>query len=297
MKLTRLAALVAVPTALSLAACGGGSSGVLGNGVGTGGQTANIRIVNGSPDLGSNIDLYYTATGAPQPGSTANGQSTTNVPYGQTTPFFQEPTTAGTVTVRSTGAPPSSAALAGLACPIPQLSTNAKYTIVIAGIGANHTCRLFQDFDYNATGPQYRVHDAAASLGASIAYGASTAGNPATYNSTNVAQLGGNALAPSGTTYTQVQPSGPIPSAGSSDVNFVIGQPAGSAITPVDTLDAKNLFASGSLAQPNSGGTLNYTNTAGTSLFAIDCTAASVATLPGVQCNQGAALIGTFDTL
>ncbi len=92
MKLTRLAALVAVPAALSLAACGGGSSGVLGNNVGTGGQTANLRFVNGSPDLGSNVDIYFQATGAAAaPGSTANGASTTNVPYGQTTPFFQEP--------------------------------------------------------------------------------------------------------------------------------------------------------------------------------------------------------------
>ena len=268
---------------------------MLGNNVGTGGQTANIRILNGSPDLG-NVDFYFQATGAPAPGATANGASTTNVPYGQITPFFQEPITAGTVTVRSTGASASSPALDSLACPIPQLSTNAKYSIVISGVGTgNHTCRIFQDFDYS-TGVQYRMHDAASSLGASIAYGSTNPGTPAPYTSANVATLGTSAITPAAT-FTAVQPAGPIQNPGT-DVNFVIGaNTAGATITPIDTLDARNLFASGSRTQPNTAGTLNYPSTAGTSLFAIDCTAGSVAALTGVQCNSGAALIGTFDTL
>jgi hypothetical protein len=59
-------------------------------------------------------------------------------------------------------------------------------------------------------------------------------------------------------------------------------------------LEAKYLFASGSLAQPDTSGTLNFPSTAGTSIFTIDC-----ATPPatGIQCNAGVALIGTFDTL
>ncbi len=294
MTLTRLAALVAVPAALSLAACGGGSSGVIGNTVGTGGQTANIRFVNGSPDLGSNIDVYLNATGAAAASAPA-APSTTNMPYGQTSLFVQEPNVAYTAVVRATGASSSSAALAGLACPIPQLATNGKYTVVISGNGGAHTCRLFQDFDY-ATGVQYRVHDAASSLGASIAYGSSTTGTPAPYSSSNVATLGADATQPAAT-FTQVQPAGPIQNP-TSDVSFAIGpNTAGATIAATDTLDAKNLFSSGSLAQPNSAGTLNYPSTAGTSLFAIDCTTASVASLPGVQCNSGAALIGTFDTL
>jgi hypothetical protein len=297
MKLTRLAALVAVPAALSLAACGGGSSGVLGNNVGTGGQTANIRILNGSPDLGTNVDFYFQATGAAAPTATANGASTTNVPYGQITPFFSEPITAGTVTVRTTGASASSAALLGLACPVPQLATNAKYTVVIAGVGANHTCRLFQDFDYNASGVQYRFHDAASSLGSQVAYGTTTAGTPAPYSSTNVATLGSDALVPTGATYTQVQPAGPIQNPTTNPV-FVVGpNTAGATIAPTDSLSASSLFASGSRTQPNTGGSLNFPNTAGTSVFAIDCNAAAVASLPGVQCNSGAALVGTFDTL
>ena len=100
MKLTRLAALVAVPAAFSLAACAGGSSGVLGNNLGTGGQQASIRFVNGSPDLGSNIDIYLQATGAAAPSAPA-APSTTNMPYAQTSLFFSEPPTAYTAVVRS----------------------------------------------------------------------------------------------------------------------------------------------------------------------------------------------------
>jgi hypothetical protein len=294
MKLTRLAALVAVPAAFSLAACAGGSSGVLGNGLGTGGQQANIRFVNGSPDLGSNLDIYLQATGAAAPSAPA-APSTTNMPYAQTSLFFSEPPTAYTAIVRAAGSSSSSAALAGLACPIPQLATNAKYTVVISGTNAaGHTCRLFQDFDYGAT-PQYRVHDAASSLGASVAYGTTVSGTPASYSAANTATLGSSAIA-GGAAFTQVQPAGPIANP-SSDPVFVIGTQSGSNIAPIDSLDAKSLFASGSLSQPNTAGTLNYPSTAGTSVFAIDCTTGAVATLPGVQCNSGAALIGTFDTL
>jgi hypothetical protein len=294
MKFSRLAALVAVPAALSLAACGGGSSGVLGSGIGTGGQQANIRFVNGSPDLGSNIDIYLQATGAAAPSAPA-APSTTNMPYGETSLFFAEPTTAFVAVVRPTGASSGSTALDGLACPIPQLATNAKYTVVISGTNANgHTCRLFQDFDYSTT-PQYRVHDAASSLGASVAYGTTNGSTPATFNAANTATLGNSALT-SGVGYTQVQPAGPIQNP-TSDPVFVIGTQSGSNIAATDSLDAKSLFASGSLAQPDTAGSLNFPSTAGTSVFAIDCTPASVAALPGVQCNSGAALVGTFDTL
>jgi hypothetical protein len=294
MKLTRLAALVAVPAAFSLAACAGGSSGVLGNGLGTGGQQANIRFVNGSPDLGSNIDIYLQATGAAAPSAPA-APSTTNMPYAQTSLFFSEPPTAYTAVVRSAGASSSSAALAGLACPIPQLSTNAKYTVVISGTNAaGHTCRLFQDFDYGTTA-QYRVHDAASTLGASVAYGTTNGAAPAAFSASNTAVLGNSALA-SGAGFTQVQPAGPIANP-TSDPVFVIGTQSGSNIAPIDSLDAKSLFASGSLSQPNTAGSLNFPSTAGTSVFAIDCTPAAVAARPGVQCNSGAALIGTFDTL
>jgi len=295
MKLTRLAALATIPAVLSLAACAGGSSGVLGNGLGTGGQQANIRFVNGSPDLGSNIDIYLQATGAAAPSAPA-APSTTNMAYAQTSLFFAEPIVAYTAIVRAAGSSSSSSALAGLACPIPQLAANAKYTVVISGTNAaGHTCRLFQDFDYGVTA-QYRVHHAAASLGGSILYGTTNGATPAAYSAANTANLGSSALT-SGAGVTTVQPAGPIQNPASDPV-FVIGttQAAGN-IVATDTLDAKSLFASGSLSQPNTAGSLNFPSTAGTSVFTIDCTTAAVAALPGVQCNAGAALIGTFDTL
>jgi len=293
MNFSRVAAIVAVPVALSLAACGGGSSGFINNNIGTGGQQSNIRFVNGSPDLGSNIDIYFQATGAAAPGAPAAG-STTNVAYAVITPFIQEPPVAGTVTVRAAGANSSSAALLGLACPIPQMATNAKYTVAISGSGATHTCLVFQDFDY-ATAPQYRVHNASLNAAASVAY--NTTGTPpaatATYAGTQVAARGGNSAAVGGTTYTQVQPAGPIGNA--ADPTFVIGPNSGGPTFPVQvSLEAKSLFSSGSLAQPNTSGTLNFPSTAGTSVFAIDCAAPPAA---GVQCNSGVALIGTFDTL
>ena len=299
MKLSRLAALVAVPAACSLAACAGGTSGVIGNSVGTGGQQANIRFVDGAPGLGTNIDFYWQATGAAAPTAPA-GSNTANIAYAVTTPFIAEPPTAGTVTIRAAGASASGPALAGLACPIPQMANNAKYTIAIAGTAAvGYQCLFFQDFDYH-TAPQYRMHNASRNAPVTVAYSTSSTGTaPGTavpYNGAQTAARGNSALA-GGATYTQVQPAGPIGN-GTSNPSFVIGSNTGSATFPVlVSLNASALFASGSTAQPDTSGSLNFPSTAGTSVFAIDCTPASVASLSGVQCNSGVALVGTFDTL
>jgi hypothetical protein len=299
MKLSRLAAFVAVPAALSLVACGGGSSGVFGNNVGTGGQQANIRFVNGAPDLGGNVDIYFQATGAGAPSAPA-GSNTANVAYGVTTPFIQEPPTAGTILVRAAGSSASGPVLDSLSCPLPQLSNNSKYTVAIAGVGTgNHVCLVFQDFDYSAAA-QYRVHNASRNAPASLAYTTSTTstapGTQATYNGAQIAARGGNSATPP-TTFTAVQPAGPIGNA-SSNPAFVIGpNTGGPTFTVLDSLNASSLFASGSLAQPDTSGSLNFPSTAGSSLFAIDCTPAAVAAMSGVQCNAGVALIGTFDTL
>jgi hypothetical protein len=298
MNTTRIAAIAAFPIALSLAACSGGSSGVIGNNVGTAGQAANIRFINGSPDLGS-IDFYFQATGAAAPGSPAS-TSTANIAYAVTTPFVAESPTAATIIVRAAGASSSGPALDSLSCPIPQLANNGKYTIAIAGIGGgNHRCLVFQDFDY-ASAPQYRVHNAASNTPASIAYATSTTntapGTQATFTSSQVAARGGNASGGSAT-YTQVQPAGPIANP-TANPSFVIGpNTGGPTFTVIDSLNASALFASGSTTQPDTSGSLNFPSTAGTSVFAIDCTPAAVAPLAGVQCNSGYALVGTFDTL
>lgn len=297
MKFSRLAALVAL-SALPLAACSGGSSGVLGNNIGTGGQAANIRFVNGSPDLG-NVDFYFQATGAAAPGAPA-GSNTANVAYAVTTPFIAESPTAATVLVRAAGASASAPVLDSLSCPIPQLANNAKYTIAVAGVGiGNHRCLMFQDFDYSVAA-QYRVHDASLAAASTLAYTTSSTntapGTQATYNGAQVANRGG-VSGSSGAVYTPVPPAGPIGNA-TSNPSFVIGpNTGGPTFTVLDSLNASALFASGSTVQPDTSGSLNFPGTAGTSLFAIDCTPASVAALAGVQCNGGVALIGTFDTL
>ena len=56
MHTTRYLALLALPAALSVAACAGGSS-TIGNTAGTLGQQSNIRFVNGAPDFAS-VDFY-----------------------------------------------------------------------------------------------------------------------------------------------------------------------------------------------------------------------------------------------
>ncbi len=293
----RIAALLAVPAALSLAACSGGSSGIVGNPIGTGGTQSNIRFVNGAPDLG-NVDFYFQATGASAPASPAS-TTTANVAYAVVTPFVSESPTAGTVAVRAAGASASGGVLDNLACPIPQMGINAKYTVAIAGIGSgNHHCLIFQDFDYTVA-PQYRVHNASVNAPSAIAFGTTTTptapGTAVPYNGAQVASRGGDVSA-GGAVYTQVQPAGPIGNL--SNPTFVVGPNSGGAtFTATDTLAAANVFASGATTEPDTTGALNYTATAGTSLFAIDCTAASVASLTGVQCNSGYALIGTFDTL
>jgi hypothetical protein len=295
MNYTRFAAFAAVPIALALASCSGGSSGVIGNNIGTGGQQANIRFINGSPDLGS-VDFYYQATGAAAPGSPASS-TTAAITYPVTTPFVAEAPTAATIIVRAAGSNSSGPALDSLSCPIPQLAVNAKYTVALAGIGSgNHRCLIFQDFDYS-TAAQYRVHNASINAAATLAYSTSTTntapGTAISYNGAQVATKGGNASTGS-TAFTAVQPAGPIGNA-TSNPAFVIGTNTGGPTFPVlDSLNASALFSSGSTAQPDTTGTLNFTGTAGTSLFAIDCTTSPA---PGVQCNSGVALVGTFDTL
>jgi hypothetical protein len=297
MKLSRL--VLAVPAALTLAACGGGSAGVVGNPIGTGGAQANIRFVNGSPDIG-NVDIYWQATGAAAPSAPASSV-TANVSYAVETPFVSEPPTAGNVIVRAAGSSSSSPALDSLSVPIPQMAVNAKYSVVIAGIGSgNHRLLIFQDFDYSSA-PQYRVHNASMNASATLAYSTAATstppGTPVSYNGAQVAAKGGDPIGSPGATYTQVQPAGPIGNA-TSNPAFVIGPNTGGPTFPVlDSLNASSLFASGSTAQPDTSGSLNFPNTAGTSAFAIDCTPASVAPFAGVQCNSGVALVGTFDTL
>ena len=301
MRFSRLAAFVAVPATLALAACGGGTSGVIGNGAGTAGQQANLRFVQGDPSLGA-VDVYVQATGSAAPSSA----TTAGLQYGNVSNFYQEAApVAYSVIVRPTGASSTSAAVQS--CPIPQLQTNAKYTVVLVQTTISGTaavnCAIFQDFDYTGA-PQYRFHDAAYNTGrASYDYGvtntaATTPGSPFTVNGT--ASQGNLAVGGSAATYTQAQPNGLAPTSNAAFAIGTGGAATGTTEPSVATLPYNEVFASGAgtPTTPNSANSLNYPSTAGTSVFAIDCTAASAAQLgTGFTCPSGVALIGTFDTL
>ncbi len=285
MKLTRLAALVVVPAAFSLAACGGGSSGVLGNTIGTGGQQAQHpvreRLARSRQQHRHLLASDRRRARRPRPRRRARRTCRTV----KTSLFFAEPTVAYTAIVRSAGASSARPRSLGLACPIPQLATNAKYTVVIAGTNATgHTCRLFQDFDYGNTPPQYRVHDAASTLGNSVAYGTTNGGTPATFNAANTALLGTARCRERG--FTQVQPAGPIPNPTSdSGLRDRHDRPARTSRPQTRSTRSR---CSRPVRSPSRTprGSLNFPSTAGTSVFAIDCTAAAVAALPGRQCNS-----------
>ncbi|MBV8367565.1 MAG: DUF4397 domain-containing protein, partial [Candidatus Eremiobacteraeota bacterium] len=299
MKLTRFAALVAVPATLALAACGGGTSGVIGNGAGTAGQQANLRFVHGDPNLGP-VDVYVQASGAAAPSSA----TIASLQYGNASVFYQEAApVAYSVIVRPAGA--SSTSAATQSCPIPQLQTNAKYTVVIVQTPGNPTpsvnCALFQDFDYTSA-PQYRFHEAAYNTGrTSYDFGvtntaATTPGSPSTVNGN--APQGLVAVGGSTPTYTQAQPLGLAPASGAAFAIGTGGAATGQSEVSVATLPFNQIFNSGpgTPSMPNSANSLNYPQTAGTSVFAIDCTAASAAALgTGFTCTSGVTLIGTFD--
>ncbi|GAC1583025.1 MAG: hypothetical protein NVS3B7_18430 [Candidatus Elarobacter sp.] len=296
MKLTRIAALVAVPVAFSLAACTSGSStpGVA-NFTGT---QANLRVLNADPSDGS-FDIYFQSTGTGAPASPLIG----NLQYGVASDFANQPATGANLLVQTKGGPAPSTNSPQLAsCPLPQLTVNAKYTIAVVRSATAVNCRLFQEFDYTAA-PQYRFHNASASNGAGgtgLTFG--TTANPSSgtpFVVQGVARAGTLAAGTSGATgFTPVTPVLAV----AVNVKFSTGTGASSATVggsdvAQTTLDSSKIFGSGSLNQPNTTGNLNYTGTVGTSLFAIDCTAAAVAPLTGVTCAGGIALVGETDRL
>jgi len=294
----RIATLLAVPAVLSVAACGGDSGSGVPNAIATPAQVSSVRFVNGSPDLGTNVDVAYAPTGAAVPAGPFSA-STTNLAYGAVTPFVQLPIGAGTVFVRAAGT-----STVDLQCTLPSMVLEQTYTVVVAGtVATHHTCLIFQETTYTGT-PMYRVHDASLNAPSSIAFGTvpsgTASGTQVPYNGAQVANAGGDVTSTT-PTFTPVRLAGPIGSP--TNPTFAIGPNTGGPMFSVtDTLAASSLFAAGGTTQPDTSGTLNYTGTAGTSLFAIDCTAAAVASLPGVQCNAGGgtgtyALIGAFDTL
>ena len=187
MKTTRAAlAVLSLATLASLAACGGGSSGsstVLS-------QTAQLRIINGSPDAGP-IDIHLgNNTGGTFAGGTSLG-------YGQITAFQNEPTVSQTIVATAAGQTNTV-----VACNLPQLQNNQRYTVVVAGKVANGggtatgtQCQFFQESPFTtptgqASVTMHHASPAAAAAGAtSIVFGGYTPGQ------TNYQPFGSNAVA------------------------------------------------------------------------------------------------------
>ena len=296
MKLSRIAALLAVPAALSLAACGGGSTATIAN---VSGNTANLRIVNGAPGLAGTgaVDIYFQTTGSAAPSQTI----VNNLAYGVASDFTTQAAAAASVIVqRAGGAAPSAGGAQLTSCPMPQLSPNGKYSVVVVNAGGAVNCELFQDFDY-ATAPQYRVHNAArnSSLATTAGFGiiASASAPPGTPFTVQAVGPQGNLAASAvgpATSFTQAQPNSI--SAFSGSVTFAVGTGTSGTTPAVATLDSRSIFSPNGTTQPNSSGALNFTGTAGTSVFALDCSGATPIA-PNVNCTGGVALVGYTDRL
>jgi hypothetical protein len=293
MKLTRIAALLAVPAALSLAACGGGSNATIAN---VSGNTSNLRVVNGAPGItGSGaVDIYFQTTGSAAPSQTI----VNNLAYGVASDFTTQAAAAASLIVQRAGGPAPSTGTGQLSsCPLPQLSSNGKYSIVIVNAGGVVNCDIFQDFDYT-TSPQYRAHNAARSgaLSANAGFGiiASASAPPGTPFSVQVVGPQGNLAAANSaaTAFTAAQPQSIAAFSGS--ITFAVGAGTSGTTPALATLDSRYIFSPNGTTQPNTSGALNFTGTAGTSIFALDCTGAIA---PNVNCTNGVALVGYTDRL
>lgn len=293
MNLVRIAALVAVPAALSLAACGGGSTATIAN---VSGNTANLRVVNGSPSAGA-VDLYFQTTGSAAPSQPI----VKNLSYAVASDYTTQAAAAASLIVQNANGPAPSTGTGQLSsCPLPQLASNGKYSIVIVTANGAVNCELFQDFDYS-TSPQYRVHDAArnSALASNAGFGvipAASAPAGTTYTVQMTGAQGSLAASGSGpaTSYTAAQPNSIAAFSGS--VTFATGAGTSGTDTSLATLDSRYVFSPNGTTQPNTSGALNFTGTAGTSLFALDCTGATTVA-PNVTCTNGVALVGYTDRL
>lgn len=288
MKLMRSAALVAVPAALLLSACGGGSNSPFINNATA--KAAQVRFVQGDPKVGA-LDIYFYQSA----GAATTTPAAANVPFGEASDYQQQTTVPNTLVARAAGSAASGPAVAS--CNLPPL-TNVSYSVVIADQGGTPNCMLFQDQDYSGTA-QYRFHHAAAdavtanaSL-SSVAYGVGT--SPAAITVQGTSALGGfigsaSPLTQSGSTGNQANATGTV---------FGVAPTAatGSTVTPSATLAASSIFAPGTLTQPDTAGTLPFSPYVGVSVYALDCTGPIAGATTPIPCSAGGiALVGVFDT-
>ncbi|HTD32736.1 MAG TPA: hypothetical protein VK665_03665 [Candidatus Elarobacter sp.] len=251
--------------------------------------------MNGAPGQGS-FDIYFQAVGGALPSSPV----ATTLAYGTATDFLTQPAIGENLIAQQAGtASPGASGRATLSCPLPQFSINAKYSVVIVNNAGTLDCELFQDFDYNAS-TQYRAHNAttsASALAASAGFGTipSASAPPGTPFTVQAVGPRGNLVGTSGapTSYTAAQPNS-IPGF-SGSITFAVGNATSGTTPALATLDSRYIFQPNGTTQPNTTGALNFTGSAGTSIFAIDCTGATVAT--NVPCSGGVALVGYTDRL
>lgn len=291
MNFTRIAALAALPGLLSLAACAGGSTATFANATG---NLANVRIVNGAPGAGP-LDIYFQTTGSGAP----SNPIISALPFGVGSDFIKEPAAAGNLIAQTAGgASPGSGGRPVLSCPFPQMGTNAKYSLVVVSVSGALNCELFQDFDYTG-GTQFRAHNASPNSALSSGGGFGTIvaasappGTPFTVQVAGPQGTLGASASGSATGFTQAQPTTVAPFTGS--ITFAVGTASSGTIPSVATLDSRSIFAPNGKAQPNTSGGLNVAGSAGTSIFALDC---SAAVAPNVNCTGGVALVGYTDNL
>lgn len=289
MKFSRTLALLAFPAALSLAACGGGSTTGIGNSIGLQQQ---LRFVNGAPDVPS-VDLFFTSSG--------NVASTTalvpSLTYGGITDFGVEPTTSAQVFIHPAG----SATVLG-SCAIPQSNNNDKISLVIVDstTAGTLTCTEFKDFDYTTPG-QYRVHHAAARASVAnptFSFGTTSGVAAATFVTAGTATFPGTFFTTPQLAAGSAGVNGPV--SGSTPVGFAIGANAqtGTTIATMAQINANRfispaIFPAVSSTQPDAANTLPGGGFNNGSIFAVDC---SATTPQGTACVGGVALIGSFDT-
>jgi len=289
MKFSRTLALLAIPAALSFAACGGGSTGVS-NAVGL---QAQLRFVNGATDpAGAAVDVFFTSTG----NTASTSALVPALGYGMITDFGVQPVTAAQVLLRT----PNTTTVLG-SCAIPQPANNELNTVVIvnSGVAGTLTCTEFQDFNYSAPG-QYRVHDAAA-----IAAGATPTFSFGLTNGTAAPTFAvvGTATFP-GTFSANPQLAagavGPNAAVGAGAVGFAVGanSQAGTTMNTIAQINASQFvtpaFPTPSAVQPDAANTLPGGGFNNASIFIIDCNAAT--TPQGTACAAGVGLVGSFDS-
>lgn len=288
MKPLRSAALVAVPAALLLSACGGGSGSSFLNTAAA--RTTQVRFVQGDPKVGA-LDIYFYQSA----GAATTTPAAANVPFGEASDYQQQTAVPNTLVARAAGAAPSGPAVAS--CNLPSLA-NVSYSVVIADQGGAPNCMVFQDQDYSGTA-QYRFHHAAADAVAanaslnSVSYGVGT--TPAAITVQGTSALGGfigsaNPLTQSGSAGNQANATATVFGIAPSGAN-------GSTATPTTTLNASSIFAPGTQTQPDTAGSLPFSPYVGVSVYAIDCTGPIAGATTAVPCGtNNIALIGVFDT-